>query len=381
MRNYIPTYQEALEIVKAKGNLIFYETIQYIDDYKISIFNYRLASYNDFINPIDNKDINAKELRGLTYIFNKDNSLYKKFLMFPKFWNINQVSETQYNILKDLKIKYINTKEDGSLISFIGLPNGRIIPKTKAGLDNEQVLDVIDIYNKNERLREFVKYCIDNDLSPLFEYVSFKNKIVLNYDKTDLILLKIRNNINGEFIDLSEVNTEGITIVKTEPIISLEELMNKIDNATGIEGVVITFDNDYMVKYKSLEYVALHRLIDYINREDYIISSILNESIDDVISKLNKNTNLERINYIKRINTIVIEYYSQRIKDVNNLVSQYNGSVKDFSIKYLKNENFHLALLVIKGENVFNVVKNHILKNTSQLKKAKNFIIDKKLAK
>ena len=59
--NYIPTYQEALEIVKAKGGIIFYETKHFVDGYQISIFNYRLAKYNDFISPIPGKNIDAKD--------------------------------------------------------------------------------------------------------------------------------------------------------------------------------------------------------------------------------------------------------------------------------------------------------------------------------
>lgn len=86
MRYNIPTYEEALEIVKVKGDLIFYENKYEIDGYSVSVFNYRLANYNDFFNIIEGNDLDAKEMRGLTFIFNSDGSLYKRYIMLQKFW-------------------------------------------------------------------------------------------------------------------------------------------------------------------------------------------------------------------------------------------------------------------------------------------------------
>ena len=117
----------------------FYETKIEIDKYKVSIFNYRLAQHNDFLQPLkDNSDKDALELRGITFIFNDDGSLFKRYILLEKFFNLNQVSTSMYSIVKNYKIKNINNKEDGSLVTFIKLPNGKVLGKTKMSFDNDQ---------------------------------------------------------------------------------------------------------------------------------------------------------------------------------------------------------------------------------------------------
>jgi hypothetical protein len=53
-------------------------------------------------------------MRGICFIFNTDGSLFKRFLLLEKFFNLNQVPESMYSIVKDYKIKAISNKEDGS---------------------------------------------------------------------------------------------------------------------------------------------------------------------------------------------------------------------------------------------------------------------------
>jgi len=379
MKNYIPTYDEAKAMVVAKGELVFYETERFIDGYKVSTFNYRLAQFTDFIKPLTGrKNADAKELRGLCFVFNKDGSLYKRFLMLKKFWNVNQVTETLYENIKDLTIKSIYTKEDGSLISFIKFPNGRVIPKTKMGFDNDQTIEVEKIYKDNKKLRDFVNYCLDNDIVSFWEFVSFKNRIVLNYDKPNLILLKLRDNNTGEYLDIEKYRNKGFDVVKSKDIIDLKTLIKNVEEAKGIEGVVITFDNDYMVKQKSIEYFQRHRLLtEDANREDTIISMILNDTIDDIISQLDEIMDKEQIDFIEGIELIVKDFLAKRIEEVSILSSKYDGNMKDFAIRYKKDKNFGLAINVIKsfeGKDVYAIVKDWLLYQTNKLEKARSFV-------
>ena len=49
MEYYLPTYDECKAIVKSYDGLEFYESVQEYDGYKISVFNYRLVQYSDFL--------------------------------------------------------------------------------------------------------------------------------------------------------------------------------------------------------------------------------------------------------------------------------------------------------------------------------------------
>lgn len=389
MKNFIPTYEEAKEIVKSKGELVFYETIHHVDGYKVSVFNYRLAAYQDFINPVPGKAIDAKEMRGLCFIFNLDGSLFKRFLMLKKFWNVNQVPETQFNVIKDMKVKSVYNKEDGSLISFYELPNGKILPKTKAGLDNEQVDEVKILYANSENLQNFVAWCFKKNYIPMFEFVSFKNKIVLNYEKTDLILLKLRDNKTGKYIDIKTLdNIEGISVAPFDTASSLDELMTRAETEENKEGWVVELIDDegdvYLVKQKTVWYFAKHRLLtEELNREDDIIKMVLNDTIDDVIPQLDPTIDAEKIKWIKEIEVIVRDFMKERIAEVDELVAKFKGDLKDFSIRYSKDKNFGMSVNVIRGMEMrkgtqidltYNAVKEFILRNVNHLEQARSFV-------
>ena len=107
----IPDYIEAKKIV-SESDGVFYETKHVVDGYDVSIFNYRLATYSNF------SDLNGFELRGLTFVFNKDGSLFKRYLLVEKFFNVNENESTRLEDLKKLTIKSVYEKEDGSIVSF-----------------------------------------------------------------------------------------------------------------------------------------------------------------------------------------------------------------------------------------------------------------------
>ena len=83
-------------------------------------------------------------------------------------------------------MKYINNKEDGSISSFVKLPNGKILGKSKMSFESDQAIGMNRIYNKNKDVKSFVDWTLDNDIIAIFEYVSPTNKIVLNYTKEDM---------------------------------------------------------------------------------------------------------------------------------------------------------------------------------------------------
>lgn len=371
MKYFLPSYEQCQEIVNTKGELIFYESKYVIDGFNVSLFNYRLPLYVDFFNPVNGVD-NSKELRGLAFVFNNDGTLYKRFLMLTKFWNLNQVTESFYDNVKNLKIQSSYNKEDGSLISFIELPNGRIVARTKMGFDNDQTVEVNKLFTG--KIEEFVKECFDNDLVPFFEYVSFRNKIVLNYKDTELILLRVRNNNTGEFLDVEQFRNRGFKVVESEGFKSLDEIIELYKTLENKEGSVITFENGQMIKIKTDWYFVKHKLNDDIHYENAIIDLILNEKIDDVLCQLNEDTDAEKIEFINNIEVKVNKYIKMKMAEVEELVSKYNGVMKDFALAYLKNENFGMAVNVLKGKEIYSCVKEYVLKSTDRLLKARTFL-------
>jgi T4 RnlA family RNA ligase len=214
-RYFLPTYIECRKICDSNDNFLFYESKTNIDGYNVSIFNYRLAQYSDFINPLkDGSSINALELRGLTFVFRKDGSLYKRYLLLDKFFNLEQTPCSMYSVVKDYKIKNIYNKEDGSIASFVRLPNGKVLGRSKTSFQSDQAIEIQKIYEKDGQIKQFVDFCIDEDIVPIFEYVSPTNRIVVPYANTELILLRMRDNKTGEYLNINDFahKLDGISV-------------------------------------------------------------------------------------------------------------------------------------------------------------------------
>lgn len=371
------TLEQARECISANPEMTFYETKHVVDGYNISIFNYKLCWYENFIAPIAGKpEIDAYEMRGLTFVFNPDGSIYKRYLMLNKFWNVNQVSDTQYENIKNLEVVQVTTKEDGSLISFVQLPNKTVVPRTKASFSSDdQLMFVREIYNSDVNLQKLLSDCFDNDIVLFFEYVSFNNKVVLEYTKQKLVLIKARDNKTGEYIDIYQFANYGVELVKTVGI-TLEEAMSMKETATGIEGWVFQFSNDLMVKLKTKEYFELHSLLtNDINREDYIISMVCDETIDDVISQIPDYHEAKK-EFIRGIERKVLKYLSDKYHETHLLAQTFNGDMKTFAIENHKKNPviFNFANAMIKGEDVLAAIKTHLKKITFRLSEARAFL-------
>jgi T4 RnlA family RNA ligase len=337
------------------------------------MFNYRLAKYSDFIVPIPGKNISAKEMRGLTFVFNKNGTLYKRYILLEKFFNLNQTTESEYTIVSKLKIKQVNFKEDGSIASFIRLPNGKVIGKSKMSFNSEQAVQITNLYNKNEKIREFVNWTLENDIVAIFEFVSPNNRIVLKYDSDNLILLRMRDNKTGKHLDLMDFTNKigDLEIAPFEDEKSLDDLILKSKTEKGREGWIITFENGLMIKIKTDEYLRLHGLFtEDLNRENTLIGLILNETIDDVLAQLEEPTKKAEI---EKTIEIVNKEMSRISHEVDKLLQKYTGDRKDFALKYQKDPMFSLAMGVINGKDKIDVIKQRIKIDTKDLMKAREW--------
>ena len=235
------------------------------------VFNYHVAHTDSFDCPI------RRELRGLT--FSKDGQILSR--PFHKFFNLNEKEETR-NVDWTRPHSVLN-KLDGSMIRPLSLPEG-IRWATKAGVTDISMM--CENYIKTfPRYEDFANMCIQSNCTPIFEYIAPNNRIVINYQYEELILLAIRNNLSGKYYSyetqLFLANQFDIPSVK--PYLGkLDELLDQKD----IEGVVVRFNDGQMIKIKTEWYVAIHKAKDNILHEKNVIKLILEERLDDIIQEL-----------------------------------------------------------------------------------------------
>lgn len=365
----IPSYEDCVNL--CLGESPFYESLKIIDGYKISLFNYRLADSRDF-----NKSF-SKEMRGICFIFNEDGSFFKRYLLLHKFFNLNQTEETMYSNIKDFRILGVSNKEDGSVASFIRLPNGNIVGKSKMSFESEQALGMNRLYNSISDLKRFVDWSLDNDLVAVFEYVAPTNRIVLKYSNEELILLRLRDNKTGEYLDLSKYS-DKIGSIKVAPsdVGTLDELVELSHSVEDKEGWIIEFTNGLFIKIKTSWYRNLHSIYtEDLYHENKLIKLIVDEKIDDIIGEL-KNDDILR-NRVDEITHIVRNSINNKIKRILKLYNVYEktNSIKEFALLYRNDIDFSDTMKYIKDiYSLGYISKDWILKKTNKLERARLFI-------
>ena len=381
--NNLLTYNQAVELTKS-GNDTFYESKFQIDDFNISIFNYRLTQYSDF------KNNSAFNVRGLTYVFNSDGSLFKRYLLLHKFFNLNQVEETQYSLIKDYQIKSISNKEDGSVASFIRLPNGRVIAKSKMSFQSDQAVGMTRLYNSNKELRDFVNWSLDNDIIAIFEYVSPQNRIVLKYSDEELILLRLRDNKTGEYLDLSNYSDKiGSIRVAPSGVATLDELIELAHSVEDKEGWIVQFENDLFIKIKTSWYCSLHGLLtNDLWREHILVNYILDDKIDDILGQIPEEEK-EAHERIDKIIEIVKHSVTEKVTDIlksydlfleGGVDKDWEGELrlqlmrKTFALKYRKDRNFAYVMFLSKGRDVYELAKDWVSDQNRKLLLSREFL-------
>ena len=372
---HIPTYEDCRLICDTHDNFIFYESKHKEDGFDISIFNYRLATFQNFENPVpDRPDIKGYEMRGITFVWNTDGTLYKRYLLLDKFFNLEQTPCSMYSVVKDYKIKNIYNKEDGSIASFVRLPNGKVLGRSKTSFQSDQAIEIQKIYEKDGQIKQFVDFCMDEDIIPIFEFVSPQNRIVVPYANTELILLRMRDNKTGEYLNINDFahKLDGISVAASDEGKTLEDLISLKNVTEGKEGWIIQFENGKMIKLKTQWYIDRHRLFtEDLNRENTLIGLIVDETIDDVLAQLEEPTKKAEIEKtIEMVNKEIARMSHQ----VDELMSNYNGDRKDFAIQFNKHPMFPIAMGIISGKDKVDLIKQRIKIDTKNLMQAREWM-------
>jgi T4 RnlA family RNA ligase len=222
-----------------------------------------------------------RECRGLVFDKKTGKIISRRY---QKFFNLGEIEETRNIDLS--KPHVILEKLDGSMISVIKHPETKeLVCLTKMGItDTSKNADAF-LQSKPH----YLKWCSDTltqNITPIFEWCSRKNRIVIDYPEDRLVLTAMRHNHTGEYIPYDQMkkiaNFFDIDCVKTVTLNNLEEVKSFLD----MEGVVIRFDDGNMIKIKAEDYVLKHKTKESVIHEKTVIEIILKESLDDVLPLL-----------------------------------------------------------------------------------------------
>lgn len=242
------------------------------------VINYRTPNIETFPALSDNDDrINAirREFRGI--IFDMNGKILRRPL--HKFFNQGERSDIVFNFFEG---HHILEKLDGSMIAPF-IVDGRIIWGTKMGDTDvgKQAANYVYTSELGANYITLTKNLIAEGCTPIFEWCSRKQRIVLDYKQDQLILVAIRDMHTGVYWSYDTIKDAGdywdIPVVKTVPhgIEAVRALQDE-------EGIVVRFQDGHMFKVKSEWYCQLHRVKEQIQKEKGVVELIMMGKTDDL---------------------------------------------------------------------------------------------------
>lgn len=251
-----------------------------------------LFKYNQYESDMNN--IICQEARGI--ILEVIGSNVKLLChSFDKFFNYGEPQGIE--VLKKIDLNHCTWQEkrDGSLLR-IWYYKDRWRISTSGTIDaNKASIDIPSCKHKSfgDMFRAiFTTYEEDLDVLDYtctysFEMTSPDNKIVVDYENSELTLIGIRDNQFNEELDPYIHNPfTSIKCAQTYDVSRISNALELINKMKNFEGLVLC-DNHYnRVKIKTDEYLVLARLTDETSSDRGLLKLILEDKIDDVISSL-----------------------------------------------------------------------------------------------
>ncbi len=196
---------------------------------------------------------------------------------FDKFFNWNEFGTPIVST-----IVTVTEKMDGSL-GILYRHNNQYKIATRGSFDGEQAEWATEYLNANYDL-----HYLNEELTLLFEIIYPENRVVVDYGESkDLVLLAIRNRFTGAYLPFNEVEKIakefGFSIPKIYQFDDIEALIKKAHSLNeNNEGYVAEFENGARYKFKSIEYLKLHKLIVTLSFKN-VLKAMQSDNIEQIL--------------------------------------------------------------------------------------------------
>jgi len=364
-----------------------YPEFNIVDKKDYIVINYMVSNDETFSidpnNPIPG--MIRRECRGIK--FHPNGTIAAR--PFHKFFNIGEKEETQPNKIDLSKHHVIQQKLDGSMVHpcHLGFIGDKLVWMTKMGITDISK-DVSEFVEEHPYYKDFAKLCYVNNWTPIFEWCSPNNQIVIRYENPSLTLLAVRHNVTGEYLeerlklefDSFEIPYVGMIKEKFNDTNSLIEYTRPLENQ---EGFVIKFDDGYRAKIKADLYVKIHKARDKILYNRHITQLILDEKIDDVFPLLPEYDQKRVKDYQERLfGAIEDKYYV--MKGHYDLATSAFGTDKGMIARHYIPEKINnkmdevILFSALNGKDIrqeiINIVKKNLVSNARYEKVEKEWL-------
>jgi len=317
--------------------------VEKVNNQNLHIFHYMIATTDLFKTEIE------RECRGV--VFNDDGVCICR--PFHKFFNIGEKEETLPENINWQSIKYISSKIDGSLVTPV-IIDDKIFWKTKKSFYSEIACKIQKAWDNKERwiykYNDYIQLAISNFSTPLFEYISPDNRIVIDYGQEEqLISIGSRSMDTGKYFLNKDICNFYYSNFLKEKQGAYKYFIENIKETPLIEGYVLyTEFGENIYKIKTQWYLDRHHLLSSLSYRE-IIKMIAEEKIDDIISELRLKG---FINQIKIIENIIDQYSQLRNHEYYIYHELYNNILSKFYDEKIEVTRKEFALKISKTSYV-----------------------------
>lgn len=300
-------YDNMLALSESKKE--FTKKTEIINNRKVDIFTYNVMMSTTFDSEL------AKEFRGCVFDVETKKCICRPF---PKFFNVNEHEESKEENINWDNVIYCE-KHDGSITMPVLFPDGSIFWKSKSSFFTDHAIMANNLFQSfSDEKKNEIKKLLNKGFTPLFELVSPnpKFRIVIEYEHDDLIYLGMRNISSGEY----KPSKVYYNFSKSS--------YHDIENMQGIEGYVL-WDGNKLYKKKTIWYLQRHKAIYNISYRSIIESTLLNDSIDDIIGIVAGLGMKEKLNEILTVRDETVKIYISEQEKIEKFYSTLNKNYLD----------------------------------------------------
>lgn len=318
------------------------------EEHGYGVLNYLLNAPDTFpsIQPDDSDEVKRikilrRNCRGLKYRL-RDGKILA--LTHHKFFNVGEREETLPNNIDWTRPHDILEKLDGSMIHpLIVEDDGPILWCTKMGV-TDVVVPVVEFIGKSiGRYNDLARHMLESNKTPIFEWCSRKQQIVVDYPTDKLVLTEIRDNFTGDVSSKETLLAVGaefnVPVVKHYEIKigDIHKFLEEIKDDEGDEGRIVKFGLE-KYKVKNDWYVNIHRSLETFVFEKDIVTSIVKSTIDDIKPFVPKDLLVCLEKFETDILCNVADIATMIYDVVKEKFEEYKGVKKDFVVQFMKSD-------------------------------------------
>jgi RNA ligase len=331
-----------------------------------TVINYNVMMADTFDCPI------RRELRGIIFD-NESGDILRR--PFHKFFNVNEREETQDHVVDLSQEHRILEKLDGSMIAPFMIWPGEMVWGTKMGA-TDVAKPVEEFVEAHPNYRQFAKFVISRGYTPIFEWCSRKQRIVLDYKEDRLILTAMRDITTGRYMSRDIMaNTADMYFIpmvrEFEPQTDMKAFVDYVRDLEDVEGFVVRFSDGHMLKLKCHWYLQIHKAKEAILQDRNIVELILDEKLDDVKAHLPQEDR-DRLSQFEEQLNFTVSYVVYHLANDLSWIREEIIDRKTFALEHAQRYDQYMRALIFKNfeeldhakywADVRNTIRNNLTK-------------------